>query len=621
MLLKFHLNNFQNFISFVEQLNDESRMMIEKLTKNGQLPSLRKGDVTYWDRDRLLFCLVFDNEKVFLKGLKLIVSKKPSEIQKFNVETRNKSKSEIDSDSESEIDDIESLDGWRNVSLMKVAVLRELNSAIGQLGSVNSDINSTGIHLVYEFGHWDCLRYLLEKRNSKKWKPVRLMEFITFLMRAHTYDKDFRDNADKKCDFGKCVDLLFKYADYELNEQNDDQYSALHLAVIYNKTNIIFDLLKRGAYIGVLDKMDRPAIWNISPKTLENYFDCCIEGEDMIVFNFENLISPSDDHPNDMVAIEYISNSSELKHLLEHPLISSFLFIKWNRLALIFYLDFLCYFLLSLTIGCTALYYIRYPFDHIFKMSIFTAIFILYEIFRRSFQVTFCSPNRRRSFETYMNIVLTVLVSVLLVLFVIAVPLDVYSSTLAALCIILITYEFFNLAGTFWHFSIYSEMFIAVAKSSIKSLQLFAIFLPAFSLLFYILLRDKNFTEEDENEMNLNKFATLGATIVKTIVMSAGEYDVINVSFNSNALSVYIFIGFLFLISIVFMNLLNGLAVSDTHKIQSKAELTSYRRRCQVLARYEEILSNKHHWFRYVLSGRYYSRFRNFEDGSVLCSR
>lgn len=500
------------------------------------------------------------------------------------------------------MEDIETLDGWRTVTLIKVAVLRELNSAIGQLGSLNSEINDSAILLVYEFGHWECLRFLLQKRKSKKWKPVKLSEFISFLITAQTFDKDFGKSVNEKADFGKCVDLLFKYAQYDINEQNDDHYSALHLAVMYDKTEIIFDLLQKGAYIGVLDKMDRPAICNINPKTLENYFDTCIDGEDIIVFNFENLISPSDDYPNDMVAIEFISNSRDLKHLLEHPLIASFLFIKWNRLALIFYLDFLCYFLLSLLIGCISMFYMKSPFDHIYKMSIFTFLFIVYEILRRSLQVIFCSSNRRQSLEMYINITLTVLIAVFLVLFVVTVPFDVNSSTIAAICIILITYESFTLAGRFWHFSIYSEMFIAVAKSSIKSLQLYAIFLPAFSLLFYILLSDKNVDVQDENEMDLNKFPTLGASFVKTIVMSAGEYDVINVDFNTNtiSISIFIFIGFLFLISIVFMNLLNGLAVSDTHKIQSKAELSSFKRRCKVLARYEEILANKHHWFRYV---------------------
>lgn len=139
-----------------------------------------------------------------------------------------------------------------------MAVLRENNAAVEQLGALNGECNQQAIRLVYEFGYWKCLENLLEMRESKGWKPVRLGEFISFLIRAQTFDKDFREDKNEKIDFGKCVDLLFKHAQYEVNEQNDDHLSALHLAVMYNKTNIIFDLLKNGAYIGVLDKVLTP---------------------------------------------------------------------------------------------------------------------------------------------------------------------------------------------------------------------------------------------------------------------------------------------------------------------------------------------------------------------------
>lgn len=562
---------------------------------DGELPSIRNGDVKFWDRDRLLFCLVFDNIDIFAKGVKLIAEKNVSEILKFNIEL-------ADSDSDSDSGDVETLETWRDISLVKVAVLRGLNSAIELIATLNSECNYSAIRLVYEFGHWKCLENLLQSRSANGWRPVKLGAFISFLIRAQTFDKDtmgLRDNGN--VDFGKCVDILFEHAHYEINEQNDDHYSALHLAVMYDKTKIISELLKRGAFIGVLDKNDRPAIWSINPQTLERYFDHCIIGEDLIVFNFENLISPSDEYPNDMAAIEFISNSRDLKHLLEHPLIASFLFLKWTRLALLLYLDFMCYLLLVTSIGWTTLYYINHPSEYALEMTIFTVCFITYVAFRRALQVTFCSAKHRKSVEIYSNILLSALIVVFLLAFLIAVPIEFHKSTFAAICIILITYEFFTLAGTFWHFSIYAEMFIAVAISSIKSLQLYAIFLPAFALLFYTLLKDKHMDDHEDSAPNLNNFPSLASSVVKTIVMSTGEYDVINVNFDTNAMSIYVFIGFLFLISTVFMNLLNALAVSDTHQIQCKAELTSFWRRCQVLAKYEEVLSNKNHWFRYVV--------------------
>lgn len=231
-------------------MNGEAKDRVKQIASHDELPSIANEDATFWDHDRLLFCLVFDNIDVFTKGLELIAAKKPGEIPKFNTEI-----ADSDSDSDSESGDVESLETWREVSLVKVAVLREHDSAVEQLGALNSDCNHSAIRLVYEFGYWKCLEILLEKRESKGWKPVRLGEFISFLIRAQTFDKDFREDKNEKVDFGKCVDLLFKYAQYEVNEQNDDHYSALHLAVMYNKTKIILDLLKNGAYIGVLDKV------------------------------------------------------------------------------------------------------------------------------------------------------------------------------------------------------------------------------------------------------------------------------------------------------------------------------------------------------------------------------
>lgn len=231
--------------------------------------------------------------------------------------------------------------------------------------------------------------------------------------------------------------------------------------VRYNKPKIIFQLLKDGAYIGVQDNQNRPAIWNIHPIVLSRYFDQCIQGDDLIVFNFENLIAPSEDYPNDMTAIEFISDSIDLRHLLEHPLIASFLFLKWTRLALIFYLDFVCYFLLSMITGCMSMYYLADPKTYFVEMCVFSILFTIYVALRRTLQLIYCETKYLKTWENYLNSLLTMLIVVFLIFFVVAVPLKLHSPTMFALCIILITYEFFALAGTFWHFSIYQLMFIA----------------------------------------------------------------------------------------------------------------------------------------------------------------
>lgn len=95
--------------------------------------------------------------------------------------------------------------------------------------------------------------------------------------------------------------------------------------------------------------------------------------------------------------------------------------------------------------------------------------------------------------------------------------------------------------------------------------------------------------EDDE----FNKFSNIGVAIMKTVVMSTGEFDVASINFKLNEFSYFVFIVYLFIVSIVLLNLLNGLAVSDTQAIKSKAELTNFIRRSQVLYRYDGVLANK----------------------------
>lgn len=55
---------------------------------------------------------------------------------------------------------------------------------------------------------------------------------------------------------------------------------------------------------------------------------------------------------DEMKAIELISNSSNHKHFLVHPLISTFILLKWNQLAFLFHVYFIIYILFTLsTIG------------------------------------------------------------------------------------------------------------------------------------------------------------------------------------------------------------------------------------------------------------------------------
>lgn len=75
--------------------------------------------------------------------------------------------------------------------------------------------------------------------------------------------------------------------------------------------------------------------------------------------------------------------------------------------------------------------------------------------------------------------------------------------------------------------------------------------------------------------------------------MLTGEFDASDIKFNKNVYSYAIFLIFVFMISTVLFNLLNGLAVSDTQAIKSEAELMNFIYRAELMSRYEKILLGK----------------------------
>ena len=103
----------------------------------------------------------------------------------------------------------------------------------------------------------------------------------------------------------------------------------------------------------------------------------------------------------------------------------------------------------------------------------------------------------------------------------------------------------------------------------------YSFFIIAFALGFYILLH------KSRPDPNLSFFDDPYLSIVKTFTMFVGEIGDLQVSDNlqpTKALLVnesrYIyFLVFVFLIVIVMMNLLNGLAVSDINKLREEAEI------------------------------------------------
>ena len=117
--------------------------------------------------------------------------------------------------------------------------------------------------------------------------------------------------------------------------------------------------------------------------------------------------------------------------------------------------------------------------------------------------------------------------------------------------------------------NIYSTMFYRVLKTFVSFLAWYSLFIIAFALSFYILLHKDIGGLENEYPF----FDRIGLVLVKTFAMFVGELEFSDIPFNS-PFSYVFFLLFIFLIVVVLMNLLNGLAVSDTGLIRE--EVTYY---------------------------------------------
>lgn len=350
-----------------------------------------------------------------------------------------------------------------------------------------------------------------------------------------------------------------------------------------------------------------PPVADISMSTLSQYFDDCIQtrkertNEYTLDFDYRCLMSRDAYHADrrkrfmaqenrEMDVFRYIAGNKSLKHLLKHPLLSSFLYLKWHRIRYILYLNFAFYILFYLFLNSYILYSTRARVRQISNTStnssehineegsnfrtlqVFTGITMVCLAIREILQLVSSPYHYISSLENWLEISLITLGFI---------TLSGVSTQVDAIVILLSAWELVILIGKHPRMSTGIEIFKAVSLNFIRFLFLYAVLILAFALAFFTLFKD----EDDTN------FPDPGHSLFKTIIMVTGEFDANDIPFVSHpVLSHLVFMLFIFLIVIVLFNLLNGLAVSDTADILGKAELIGLISRIQILCYIENIV-------------------------------
>lgn len=528
-------------------------------------------------------------------------------------------------------------------TLLQFACNNGMDKAVDVLLKNEADPNLTSpgnsmkpIALACSNGYFKVLKHLLNN-GSTSLNPVNGESLLQTVIKD-----DKNSGTDENVDYKECMKLLLENSKESPNINYTDikDNTALHYAARGGDQETVLSILRKGACIGIRNKFNEPPLADISAKTLETYLDECLttnserpNDEDYeIQFNYSFLVPPSNINDNESTkiplmddsdvkgnesdpflapetdALLYMTRHSDLKPLLKHPIITSFLYLKWQRISCLFYVNITFYALFWLSL----ILHILFGFslseektDFVIIVAqitkILTTIGLILLIFRETVQLTVAPKTYLKSIENWLEICLIIVTSILM--FSESTP-ENPRQQLYPIAILLSSAELVLLIGQFPMLSTNIVMLKTVSWNFFKFLLWYCILIIAFALSFYTLFRtvqpkeniedetkpfDPNKKENDEDK-ETDFFLDPGMSLFKTIVMLTGEFDAASINFESFPITSHIiFIIFVFMIPIVLFNLLNGLAVSDTQAIKANAELVGHISRIEMITYFENI--------------------------------
>lgn len=137
--------------------------------------------------------------------------------------------------------------------------------------------------------------------------------------------------------------------------------------------------------------------------------------------------------------------------------------------------------------------------------------------------------------------------------------------------------------------SLHMTIFKRVSATFLKTISLYMIMILAFAMSFYTLHNSSEEDKDSEGNKQIS-FSDPFMAIITTVRMMLSDFDNININ-QDEYFQGFMFLIFVVFITIVLFNLLNALAISDTHQILLVAELVDTKKRVSILNSYEKLFS------------------------------
>ncbi|XP_067000367.2 transient receptor potential cation channel protein painless [Anabrus simplex] len=407
-------------------------------------------------------------------------------------------------------------------------------------------------------------------------------------------------NHDETIRLQKCVQLILtKLAStssyFIIDAQDKCGDTALQDAVLYGNDMMTLALLRHGANLMVKNKNGKCPLNFITYKILKLFLDEHLESNSyspqdeqyILIFNYSFLEPPNfNDNTNEMEMFKIITKSN--KEILTHPVLQSFIDLKWKLLQPYFIINTIGYIIFVLLLNFFVLYLSPHEGSemqinstqtnvteqrtkqsndmYLEKLYIALLVLCFFSLFGKELiKMSIFKSRYWKRVENYLDL--------FIVLFVFSALLTINYTAHTSISIILILLSWWKLTlltGSFPFLSIQLQMLKQVIQNFLKYMPWYFLFLILpFALCFHILFSCKS------GQVH-TFFNNYWESIFKTIGMLAGEFELSNLDFtNFPVLAHIVIMLFVIVIPVILLNLLNGLAVSDTQQIKNQAKVLS----------------------------------------------
>ncbi|XP_013100973.2 transient receptor potential cation channel protein painless [Stomoxys calcitrans] len=445
--------------------------------------------------------------------------------------------------------------------------------------------------------HHTCFRRLLGQRvdiaNIRDTKNnYSALNFALYCSNSYalTYflQKGLFENSDINWDvcnylhnnYANTVECMEVLAEFKMISEEQINEFLSHATLMPDK--LMLEFLKRGFLLSLKSPVFFVKV--VEPNVLSELFDSFIKVDEYkdITIDYSNFYKNHFEAgitiATQMEIIEAIGSRRANKKLFGHPVINIFLDFKWRELSRLFHLNFWLY----IFFVCSCVPYILLKLhnseDWINIFCFFTALGVIYLMVRECLQLAMDYKQYLWDPWNYMEWAMIGLVIALCVNH----TFDKYTlNWMCSLTILLLSSELLQMLAYMPTLSLAlrMHMFQMVMKSFLKNFVFYSLFVAAFGLCFYIMIG----LNGEPKESGLNGFNSTVNVILKCTALMIGELDASEMEFH-DTFSIVLFLAFIYVVTIVLFNLINGTAISDVLEIEKDAKINEALQRLKFLA-------------------------------------